>query len=194
MTQFRRSLQHFEYVDGGTTVGGTNGGAERPVRSRKRSKKTSKRRRNTIACDGDRNDIQDVLANNRRDDGEKTGSRSSLRQRLNLVHLLRTSLMTTPSSKGASAGSALTSSDMSYDESDTNTQSINNTTTDATSHASSELVVQVTAGNLVTATRTRSGAMMNTISRLRRLGTDHTFVSGLPSGSFFLFKINKIRI
>ena len=92
--------------------------------------------------------------------------------------------MTTPStgSKGASAGSALTSSDMSYDESDTNTQSINNTTTDATSHASSELVVQVTAGNLVTATRTRSGAMMNTISRLRRLGTDHTFVSGLPSG------------
>jgi hypothetical protein len=40
----------------------------------------------------------------------------------------------------------------------------------------------VTAGNLVTATRTRSGAMMNTISRLRRLGTDHTFVSGLTTG------------
>lgn len=109
-----------------------------------------------------------------------------MRQRLNLVHLLRTSLMTTPStttggSKGAA--SAVTSSDMSYDESDTNTpSSIGNTTTDATSHASSELVVQVTAGNLVTATRTRSGAMMNTISRLRRLGTDHTFVSGLTTG------------
>lgn len=104
--------------------------------------------------------------------------------------------MTTPStgSKGASAGSALTSSDMSYDESDTNTQSISNTTTDATSHASSELVVQVTAGNLVTATRTRSGAMMNTISRLRRLGTDHTFVSGTTAGGHFdsLFLLNSI--
>lgn len=110
-----------------------------------------------------------------RNDGEKSGSRSSLRQRLNLVHLLRTSLMTTPST-GKASGSAVTS-DMSYDESDNTIQSI---TTDATSHASSELVVQVTAGNLVTATRTRSGAMMNTISRLRRLGTDHTFVSGCP--------------
>ena len=83
--------------------------------------------------------------------------------------------MTTPST-GKASGSAVTS-DMSYDESDNTIQSI---TTDATSHASSELVVQVTAGNLVTATRTRSGAMMNTISRLWRLGTDHTFVSGCP--------------
>jgi hypothetical protein len=73
MTQFRRSLQHFEYVDpsavGGAAAGsgGGSGGAERAVRSRKRSKKKStKKRRNTIACDGDRNDIQDALraANN----------------------------------------------------------------------------------------------------------------------------------
>lgn len=82
--------------------------------------------------------------------------------------------MTTPST-GKASGSAVTSSDMSYDESDNTNQS---NTTDATSHASSELVVQVTAGHLVTATRTRSGSMMNTISRLRRLGSDHTFVSG----------------
>ncbi|XP_057376794.1 serine-rich adhesin for platelets-like [Daphnia carinata] len=181
MTQFRRSLQHFEYVDASAAAGQANE-AQRAVKGRKRSKKKStKKRRNTIACDGDRNDIQHALTADtlNSNDGEKCGSRSSLRQRLNLVHLLRTSLMTTPStgSKAASAGSALTSSDMSYDESDTNTQSMCNTTTDATSHASSELVVQVTAGNLVTATRTRSGAMMNTISRLRRLGTDHTFVS-----------------
>ncbi len=70
MTQFRRSLQHFEYVDPSAVgAAGSNGsgGAERAVRSRKRSKKKStKKRRNTIACDGDRNDIQDALraANN----------------------------------------------------------------------------------------------------------------------------------
>ena len=102
-----------------------------------------------------------------RNEGDKKGSRSSLRERLNLMHLLRTSLLATPTSKT----SAVTSSDMSYDESDT-MQSI---TTDATSHASSELVVQVTPGNFVTAHRSRNGGI-NTISRLRRLGTDHSFV------------------
>lgn len=109
-----------------------------------------------------------------RNDVDKKGSRSSLRERLNLMHLLRTSLMTTPTSKASGTSAAVTSSDMSYDESDT-MQSI---TTDATSHASSELVVQVTPGNFVTAHRSRSA--FNTISRLRRLGTDHSFAANGP--------------
>ena len=41
--------------------------------------------------------------------------------------------------------------------------------------------MQVTAGNFVTAHRSRSG--VNTISRLRRLGTDHSFVVNNSDGS-----------
>lgn len=61
MTQFRRSLQHFEYVDA-SAGGGHANEAQRAAKSRKRSKKKStKKRRNTIACDGDRHDIQHAL-------------------------------------------------------------------------------------------------------------------------------------
>ena len=171
MSQFRRSLQHVEY-DQSAAAQQTAKMSQHRKRSTSGRKKT-KKRRNTIACDGDRDAI--ALAVSKANETDKSGSRSSLRQRLNLVHLLRTT-MTTPAT---TASGAVTSSELSYDESDqpgTANQSIA-TATDATSHASSELVVQVTSGHLVTATRTRSGAM-NTISRLRRLGADHTFASG----------------
>ena len=106
--------------------------------------------------------------------GDKNGSRSSLRQRLNLVHLLRSSMLTTPT---PSSSAAKTSSDISYEESTSLGDVTGSITLDrtSTSHASSELVVEVTSGHFVTATRPRSGALHNTISRLRRLGTDHTF-------------------
>ena len=202
MTQFRRSLQHFDYQPP-TPVSSSSvvGGADSQHRSSKRhsssksggsGKKRKQKRRNTIACDGDRRDIIQAGAlapasstaaasgvgassGHHEGVGDKHGSRSSLRQRLNLVHLLRSSMLTTPT---PSSSAAKTSSDISYEEStsigDVTTGSITLDRT-STSHASSELVVEVTSGHFVTATRTRSGALHNTISRLRRLGTDHTF-------------------
>lgn len=57
MTQFRRSLQHFDYAEEAA-----NRASGEPKVRRKSKKRTSKKRRNTIACDGDRRDIQNALA------------------------------------------------------------------------------------------------------------------------------------
>lgn len=59
MTQFRRSLQQFDYAEQ-KPGGGIGSSHEEKVR-RKSKKRASKKRRNTIACDGDRRDIQSAL-------------------------------------------------------------------------------------------------------------------------------------
>lgn len=56
MTQFRRSLQHFDYAE----ESGQRG-ANQKAKRKSSKKRTSKKRRNTIACDGDRRDIQSAL-------------------------------------------------------------------------------------------------------------------------------------
>jgi len=71
MTQFRRSLQHVEY-DLAAAAAAAHQQGQQSGRKRSTSKsgsgrghknnKKGKKRRNTIACDGDRRDIQDALA------------------------------------------------------------------------------------------------------------------------------------
>ena len=152
MTQFRRSLQHFDYQATATPASGNSDTLETRNKKNGRNKKKRQKRRNTIAgCDA----------------AAVTNESASRNQKFNLINLLRASMVTTPT---PSSKANVTSTDISYEESTSIT--LDQT---STSHASSELVVQVSSAHFVTATRTRSGALHNTISRLRRLGTDHTF-------------------
>ena len=52
--QFRRSLMHVDYAEPSASSHGGGGG-------RRHRRRGAKKRRNTIACDGDRRDIQDAI-------------------------------------------------------------------------------------------------------------------------------------
>ena len=148
MTQFRRSLT---LVNTSAAAAAAADATEATPRKRQRRRSGAKKRRNTIACDGDRRHIDD--AELRHQDAPQASaqgsSRCSLRHRLNLVHLLRGVGASTPSTSSKPASTT----DMSYEEGDTVTQ----TETDATSHASS-------VDNVETLRR-------------RRLGVQHSFVT-----------------
>lgn len=60
MTQFRRSLQHCDYVESSQQQSDSHRNHQQKLR-KKSKKRSAKKRRNTIACDGDRRDIQSAL-------------------------------------------------------------------------------------------------------------------------------------